>query len=84
MFHGRGGDANTIRRLADDSDSDEEKNVPSKWEEPVTTKVTSTSQQNSMTTKQTPDSNIKTGNKRPLSSQVSVLLKCFGALWSFY
>ena len=74
MFHGRGGDASTIRRLADDSDSDEEKNVPSKWEEPVTTKVTPTSQHNSMTTKQTPDNNnnnIKTGNKRPLSSQVS-------------
>ena len=57
----------------DDSDSDEEKNVPSKWEEPVTTKVTPISQHNSITAKQAPNNNnssIKAGSKRPLPSQV--------------
>ena len=65
MFHSRG-DADTFRRLADDG-SDEEENISSKWEEPVTT-----SQHNSVTPKQTSD-NIKIGNKRPLSNQASYL-----------
>lgn len=66
MFHGKG-DANTIRRLADDEDDDEE-NVSNKWEEPMATKVTT--QNNSVTTKETSNS-IKTGTKRPLSNHVS-------------
>ena len=77
MFRGRG-DSNTIKRLADDDGSDEE-NVTSKWEEPLTTKVTPTGQDNSTTEKQT--SIIKTGSKRPLPNQASylnVLLESFG------
>ena len=69
MFHDRE-DSGTIRRLADDNDSDEETLVPSKWEEPVITKVTPTSHHNSITSNQ--ESNgIKTGSKRELSNQVS-------------
>lgn len=63
MFHSKG-DANTFRRLADD-ESDEEENVSSKWEEPVTT-----SQCNSVTSVQSSD-NIKIGNKRPPPKQAS-------------
>ena len=69
MFRGRE-DAGAIRRLADNSDSDEEARVPSKWEEPVTTNVTPTSQHDSITTNQEPNG-IKTGSKRALACQVS-------------